>query len=121
MKETPFLSSRPIALPSREASALDYRVIEFRHAGRARYVGDCRMDGSHEGEKSIRVFFRPPQNGVSDSKLPDQPVSPDNADMFLTKLGLAAVRVPAALSDPCVIDLETGDQVPEPIAIGGIY
>lgn len=121
MKENPFLSSRPIALPSREASALDYRVIEFRYAGRARYVGDCRMDGSHEGDKSIRVFFRPPQNSVCDSELPDQPVAPDNADMFLTKLGLAAVRVPAALSDPCVIDLETVEETAESAAIGGIY
>ncbi|WP_009963796.1 hypothetical protein [Verrucomicrobium spinosum] len=121
MKENPFLSPRPISLPRREASALDYRVIEFRHAGRARYVGDCRMDGSHEGDKSVRVFFRPPQNRANDIRLPDQPVAPDNADMFLTQLGLAAVKVPAALSDPCVIDLETADQSTEPIAIGGIY
>lgn len=121
MKENPFLSSRPISLPRREASALDYRVIEFRRAGQVRFVGDCRMDGSHEGDKSVRVFFRPPQNKASDTRLPDQPVAPDNADMFLTKLGLAAVKVPAALTDPCVIELETADQSTEPIAIGGIY
>lgn len=81
MKETPFLSSRPIALPPREASALDYRVIEFRRAGQVRYLGDCRMDGSHEGDKSVRVFFRPPQSSVSDNLPPEQPVAPDNADM----------------------------------------
>lgn len=109
MNENPFLSLRPVSLPFNEARVLDYRVIEFRRDGHVQFMGDCRLDGAADAEAAaVRVFFRPPQSGRSEENarlLPEQPVAPDNADMFLTKLGLETVTIPSALTDPCVIEL----------------
>lgn len=110
MNENPFLSLRPVSLPIKEARVLDYRVIEFRREGQVRFIGNCRLDGAADAEAAaVRIFFRPPQPGRNEENarlLPEQPVAPDNADMFLTKLGLEAVTIPSALTDPCVIDLD---------------
>ncbi|HSJ02770.1 MAG: hypothetical protein ACAI34_10640 [Verrucomicrobium sp.] len=105
----PFLSERPVSLPKVRATPLEYRTVVFRRGGEVRLMGDCRLEGRHdEDETAIRVFFRPPPSDTNTDgsrSLPDQPVAPNNADLFLTAEGLEAVTIPRSESDPCVLEL----------------
>jgi hypothetical protein len=117
MKANLYLSARPVPLPRERTSNLEYRAVAFHRDGMPRFVGDFRVESTdEESPTAVRVFFRPPHPGngtpVETRDLPEQPVAPDNADMFLTEEGLNALRLPESEKEPCILELP-----PEPASL----